>query len=142
MVHQINFLLEVLNLKKNLQKNKVVTGKTPFLVIGPFVLTTLFILALTSDMTVFYGNDAFFILVLSTKKCFSSFLKKVFVFQKIYFRVKVLKTFKIPNDCHIKTCLSLKLRAIRKISSTVFRQTFALSVGFKMKPLRKSIFQC
>ena len=142
MVHQINFLLEVLNLKKNLQKNKVVTGKTPFLVIGPFVLTTLFILALTSDMTVFYGNDAFFILVLSTKKCFSSFLKKVFVFQKIYFRVKVLKTFKIPIDCHINTCLSLKMRAIRKISSTVFRQTFALSVGFKMKPLQKSIFQC
>ena len=142
MVHQINFLLEVLNLKQNLQKNKVVTGKTPFLVIGPFVLTTLFILTLTSDMTVFYGNDAFFILVLSTKKCFSSFLKKVFVFQKIYFRVKVLKTFKIPIDCHIKTCLSLKMRAIRKISSTVFRQTFALSVGFKMKPLQKSIFQC
>ena len=45
-------------------------------------------------MTVLYGNDAFSILVLSTKKRYSSFLKKVFVFQKICFKVKVLKMFK------------------------------------------------
>ena len=51
-------------------------------------------------MAVLYGNDAFTILVLSTKKRYSSFLKKVFVFQKIYFKVKVLKTFKIFTDCH------------------------------------------
>ena len=30
------FLLEDLKLKLNFQKNKVVTGKTPFFVIGPF----------------------------------------------------------------------------------------------------------
>ena len=46
-------------------------------------------------MKVLYGNDAFSILVLSTKKEYSSFLKNVFVFQKIYFKVKLLKTFKI-----------------------------------------------
>ena len=46
------------------------------------------------------------ILVLSTKKRYSSFLKRVCVFQKIYFKVKVLKSFKISNDCHIKTCRS------------------------------------
>ena len=39
---------------------------------------------------------------------YSSLLKKVFVFQKIYFKVKVMKTFKISTDCHIKTCRSLK----------------------------------
>ena len=44
-------------------------------------------------MAVLYGNDAFSILVLSTKKLYSSFLKMVFVFQKICFKVKVLKTF-------------------------------------------------
>ena len=36
LVHQINSLKEVLKLKQNLQKNKVVTGKIPFFVIGPF----------------------------------------------------------------------------------------------------------
>ena len=35
------------------------------------------------------------ILVFSTKKGYSSFLEKVFVFHKICFKVKVLKTFKI-----------------------------------------------
>ena len=75
---------------------------------------------MASDMVVLYGNDAFSLLVLSTKKRYSSFLKKVFVFQKICFKVKVLKTFETFTDCHIKTCRSLKRRAILKISSTVF----------------------
>ena len=35
-VYQINFSEEALKLKQNFQKNKVVTGKTPFFVIGPF----------------------------------------------------------------------------------------------------------
>ena len=35
LVHQINSLYEVFKLKQNFRKNKVVTGKTPFLVIGP-----------------------------------------------------------------------------------------------------------
>ena len=36
LVHQINSVEEVLKLKQNFQKNKVVTGKTPFFVRGPF----------------------------------------------------------------------------------------------------------
>ena len=62
----------------------------------------------------------FSILVVSTKKRYSSFLKKVFVFQKICFKVKVLETFENVPDCHIKTCRSLEWRAILKIPSTVF----------------------
>ena len=84
----------------------------------------------------------FSILVLSTKRRCSRFLKKVFVFQKICFKVKVWKSFKISTGCHIKTCRSLKRRAILKILSTVFRRIYTLSVGFKIKPLRKSVFQC
>ena len=57
------------------------------------------------------------------------------------FKVEVLKTFKISTNCHIKICCSLKWRAIFIIPSTVFRRTYALSVGFKMKTLRKSLFQ-
>ena len=36
LVHQINSSEEVLKLKQNFQKNKVVTGKTPLFVIGLF----------------------------------------------------------------------------------------------------------
>ena len=50
--------------------------------------------------------------------------------------------FKIFTDRHIKTSRSLKRRAILKIPSTVFRRTYALSIGLKMKPLGKSVFQC
>ena len=71
--------------------------KTPFFVIGPFCTPHSIYLDIG-----FYGNDALSVLVLSTKKQCSSFLKKVFVIQKICYKVKVLKTIKISNECHIK----------------------------------------
>ena len=55
-------------------------------------------------MAVFYGHDAFSMLVHSIKKWCSSFLKKGFVFHKICFKVKVLKTIKIFTDFYIKIC--------------------------------------
>ena len=73
-----------------------------------FVLTALFVLTLASDMAVLHGNDAFSILIPSSKKRYSSFLKKVFVFKKVYFKVKVMKMFKISTDCHTKTYRSVK----------------------------------
>ena len=79
------------------------------------------------------------ILVRSTKKWYSSFLKSFYVFQKIYFKVKVIKLFKISSDCHKKACRSLKWRAILKIPN--LKETYALSVGFKIKPLQKA-FSC
>ena len=51
-----------------------------------------------------------------------------------------MKTFKIFTDCYIKTCRSLKRRAILKIPSTISRRTYALSVGLKMKPLKEKRF--
>ena len=97
-------------------------GKLHFFAIGSFVLTILFVLTLVSGMAVLYGNDAISILVLSTKKQYSSFSEKVFLFQKICFKVKVLKTFKIFTDFHIKTWRSLKQTAILKIPSTAFER--------------------
>ena len=44
----------------------------------------------------------------------------ILVFPKSFFKVKVMKTFKMSSDCHIETCRSLKWRAILKILSTVF----------------------
>ena len=80
----------------------------------------LFALKSAYDMAGLYENDAFLIFVLSTKKLYSSLLKKVFIFEKICFKVKVLKSFKFFTDCHIKTCQYLKRLAIYKIPSLVF----------------------
>ena len=71
-------------------------------------------------MTVLYGNDAFPILVLPTKKRYSRFLKKDLRFPEICFKVKALETFNVLTDCHIKTCRSLKRKAILKIPSAAF----------------------
>ena len=103
----------------NFPKNKVVTctGKTRLFVIVHFEVAILFLLTLASDRTVLC---LFPILVVPTKKRYSSFLKKVFVFQKICFKVKVLKTFETFIDCFIKTYRSFKRRAILEIPSTVF----------------------
>ena len=60
-----------------------------------------------------YGIDAFLILVPSTKKTYSSCLKKAFVFEEICFKIKVLKMFKISFDC-------LKRKIILKLPGTVF----------------------
>ena len=67
----------------------------------------------------------------------SSFLRKVIVFQKTCFKVKVLKTFKIHSDCHIKTFRSLQRWAIL---SHFFKGTQGLSICFKTKPLRRRVF--
>ena len=69
-------------------------------------------------------NVPFSVLAVSTKKRYCCFLKKVFFFQKI----------KIHSDCHIKNMA---------ISQTegYFKNPYTLSVGLKMKPLRKCIFR-
>ena len=56
-------------------------------------------------MAVLYGNDAFSILMRSTKKRYSSFFVKRFRFlENLFQSYKVLKMFKIFNDRHIQTC--------------------------------------
>ena len=65
-------------------------------------------------------------------------MKTMFVFQKICFKLKVLKTFETFTDCHIKTRQSLNRSATLKISITVFQKNYALSVSFKIKTLKKN----
>ena len=59
-------------------------------------------------------------------------------------KLKYWKRSNISTDCHIKTCRSLRSDGGLFWKSLVafFRRTYALSVGFKMKHLRKSAFQC
>ena len=84
------------------------------------MLTILFVLTLASGMAVLYENDAFSILVLSTKKRYSSLLCSIFFFEKMCFKVRVLNTLKISTDRHIKSCRYFKRRAILKITSSAF----------------------
>ena len=79
------------------------------------------------------------ILVLSTKKQYSSFLKSVCVFQKIYFKVKVLKLFKISSESHMKACRSLKWRAILKIPILKEPMLFLLALKWN---LYEKAFSC
>ena len=73
-----------------------------FFVIGPFITHhSICLNTLAAGMAVLYGNDFSLILMLSTKKRYSNFFKKIFVFQKICFKVKVLKTFEVSTDCQI-----------------------------------------
>ena len=85
-----------------------------------FILPILLVLTLVFDTAVLYGNVAFSIVILLSKKRYSNFLEKGFVFKKICFKVKVMQTFKISSDYHIKACQSLKRRAILKIPGIVF----------------------
>ena len=63
-------------------------------------------------------------------------MKRVCVFQKYCFKVKVLKTFKFSSD---RSCRSLRRRAISKSPELPFRRTYVLSVSFKTKP---GVFLC
>ena len=94
-------------------------------------------------MVVLYGNDAFSILVLSTKKQYSSFLKNVLFSRKLSFKVKVLKSLRIFIDCHIKTCRSQKRRPIVKIPTTIFQKNLCSFRWLENETsIRKSVFQC
>ena len=85
----------------------------------------------------FAWYDAFSILLVSTKNRFSSFFKKSFRFPENLLQSKVLKTFIISSNCHIKRVDLLNGELFWKFLVPFFRRTYVLSVGFKLKPLRK-----
>ena len=109
-----------LNWNKIFPKIKQLLAKLRSLWKVHFVLLILFVLTLASDTAFLYRNVAFWILILSTKRLYSSVLKRACVFQKIHLKVKVLKTFKISSDCYIKIWRCLKRRAALKIRSIFF----------------------
>ena len=110
--------------------------------IGPFFSRHTFCLNIGFWQSSFEWKWLFSILVASTKKRYSSCLKKVFLFQKICFKVKVLNTFETLIDCHKKRADLSNGGLFSKSPVLFFWRTNPLSVGFKMKTLRKSIFEC
>ena len=95
----MKYLTEVLILNFDFKKNKVVSGTTPFFVIGPFFTPH----SICLNVGFLWGTFALSNIILSTLKLYPSFLKKVFVFQRTCFKVKELNMFKISSDCQIKT---------------------------------------
>ena len=109
-----------------------------------FVLTLVsarMLMFLVFDRAVLERNDGFSISVVSTKIWSSGFLKKVFVFQKICFKVNVLKALETFTGFHIKTCRSLKRRAILKIHSTVFYKNLCFFCWLENKNSKKKRFR-
>ena len=112
--------------------------KTSFLLISLYI-PILSVLTLALDIVVLYENFAFFVAVLSTKKRYSSFPQKVFIFQKTCFKVKVMKTFKISKK---KMPIFEMESYFRNHLVLLFSGTYIPSAEFKMKPLRVSVFLC
>ena len=73
-----------------------------------------FVLILAINGAVFHENVAFSIIVVSTTKRYSSFLKMGLIFQKVCFKVRALKLLKIFSDFQIKISQSLERRVILK----------------------------
>ena len=109
-------------------------------VIGPLCSPILFVLTLTY---VSYENDAFSMLVLSTKKRDSIFLKRVFIFQKICFKVKKrskLSHENMPTSEWGKCLYGKSWQPFVRRTIPLLKNP--LPVSFNMKPLRKSVFLC
>ena len=103
---------------------------------------------LLAHFNIFFSNYLFFKFI---NKCQKEILKCVppsshvcdFFDKGFRFpRNKVLKTFKIFTDCHVKHADLSNGRLFLKSLVPLFSRTYALSVRFKMKPLRKSVFKC
>ena len=62
-------------MRGSFRKNKVVAGKMPFFVIGPFGTAHSVCLSIGFCQGSLYGNVAFLFLVLSTEERFSNFWK-------------------------------------------------------------------
>ena len=131
LMHQINYFWKVLMLKLNFLK-KVVSGKTALFKIGLFFTPHSIFLNIGFKQGSFVGKQGTFSSITFSWKTVPQFFKKDFrFFKKNLFQSKALKMFKIFSDCLIKTYLALR-----------FRETYGLSIGFKIKPLRRSVFLC
>ena len=95
---------------------------------------------MASNIKVLHRYDAFSTLVLSTKKQDCSFLKKVFVFQKVCFRVKYRIHSKFPLIVTSKHADLSNGELFWKSVVPFFRRIYALPVDFKMKPKENAFF--
>ena len=129
---------------KNLPKNKVVPGKTPLFLIGPFSSCHFICLNIGFWQS---GNDVFSISVVSTKRRYSSFLKRFsfsrkFVSKLMYWKCLKLSPFVTWKHADLSNGKLFWKSLVSFFSFLKIPSTSALFVGFKMKTLRKSVFKC
>ena len=136
----LNQLFIKCSLKLGFRNNKVVSGKTPFIVICPFHNFHSIYLNIGFWQGSFVWKCCAFNRSTLNLKMVFQFFKKVLTAQKNHFKVKVLKTFKISRDCHIKTCWSLKWRAVLKIFSTAFQRNLRSFCCLQNKTITKKQF--
>ena len=117
------------------KKMKQLVAKRQFFVMGPFHAPHSICLNIG-----FCLNVLFWFIVLWTKNRSSSFFKKDLVFQKTFFEVNILKTFKILCDCHIKPFLSFKRRAFLKIPRIDFYRSTRSFYWLQNKTSAKKCF--
>ena len=127
-----------LNWKKTFKK--IVAGKTSLFVTGPLCTPRSIFLNIGFWRDSFVWKCCTFNLSAFNENRYSSFLKKVSVSQKIHFKVKVLKTFKISSACHINTCRLSNEGLFWKPLVLFFKVTYAIFVGFKMKTSKRKRF--
>ena len=91
-LQQLNSLYEVLVMKQNCQKNKVVTHKNPFFVIVHFILPIIFVLALAFYSAVFIGKCCLFNLSSFNYNTVHQFFERGFRFSKHLFQSESTET--------------------------------------------------
>ena len=131
-----------LNWNRIFKKNKVVAGKNSVLFGRSMLYSPFYVLTQAFDSVFFYENVGLSILVLSTKKRNSSFLKKVCYFRKFVSKFKYWKRSKFPAIAHKKYAYLLNGGLFYKPLRPFYSRAYAFSVGFKLKPLWKSVFHC
>ena len=77
-------------------------------------------LTLAVEIAVLCENVLFYIVLPSAEVRFFNLLKKLFVFQKMGFKVQEMKTFKLSCNCQIQIYQSLKRMDIFECPSSRF----------------------
>ena len=132
----VNFLLIF---RTSLPKN------TPERLLLTFVPLILLSLTLASDTTVVYGNNAFSILVFSTKNGTAVLWKRFSFYRKFVSKLKYLfQSIENVQNCqwlsHKNKPISQMQHYFENSPVPVFGRAYALSVDFKMKSLEKGRF--
>ena len=139
MVHQINSIKEVLKLKQIFQKNKLATGKNSTLcVIGPFCGRYSICLNIGFWQSSFEWKWCVFNFSGGTPV----FWKKFLFSRKFVSKLKYWKRLKLSLIATHKHAYLSNGGLFWKSLASFSRRTYALSIGFKMKILRKSVFEC
>ena len=138
-IYKIKLFLR-LQLFLNWNEKKETTGKTPF-----FPVDTCFT-SYSICLNIGFWQDSFvwkcYAFDLSTFNSTPVLWKKVFVFRKVVSKLNYWRSSKFATTAAERHAYLLNEGLSWKTQAPVLRKTYVLSVSFKMKPLKKSIFLC